>query len=218
MNKKRSQENQDRQARLAAIQAKQRAGERKRAALIFGGIGAVILVIIIAVTLVIVQQVRVNESREADAAQPIDGVRTFDDVTFEHVDGPVDYEQSPPVGGDHDPIWTNCGVYTEEVPNENSVHSMEHGAVWITYRPDLDQAEIDELTELVGSRSYVLLSPYEGLETPIAASAWGLQLTVDSADDPRLTTFLDKYVQGEQTREPGAACSGGITPPGLVGS
>lgn len=218
MNKKRSQENQDRQARLAAIQSKQRAGERKRTALIFGGIGAVILVIIIAVTLVIVQQVRVNESREADAAQPIDGVRTFDDVTFEHVDGPVDYEQSPPVGGDHDPIWTNCGVYSQDVPNENSVHSMEHGAVWITYQPDLDQAEIDKLTELVGSRSYVLLSPYEGLETPIAASAWGLQLTVDSADDSRLTTFLDKYVQGEQTREPGAACSGGITPPGLVGS
>ncbi|TYD00463.1 DUF3105 domain-containing protein [Arthrobacter echini] len=218
MNKKRSQENQDRQARLAAIQSKQRAGERKRTALIFGGIGAVILVIIIAVTLVIVQQVRVNESREADAAQPIDGVQTFDDVTFEHVDDPVDYEQSPPVGGDHDPIWTNCGVYSQDVPNENSVHSMEHGAVWITYQPDLDQAEIDKLTELVGSRSYVLLSPYEGLETPIAASAWGLQLTVDSADDSRLTTFLDKYVQGEQTREPGAACSGGITPPGLVGS
>ncbi|THJ68647.1 DUF3105 domain-containing protein [Arthrobacter echini] len=218
MNKKRSQENKDRQARLAAVQAQQRAGERKRNALIFGGIGAVILVIIIAVTLVIVQQVRVNNDREAAAAQPIEGVQTFDDVAFDHVDGPVDYEQSPPVGGDHSPIWTNCGIYTEEIPNENSVHSLEHGAVWITYQPDLDQAEIDALTDLVGSRSYVLLSPYDGLEAPIAASAWGLQLTVDSADDPRLPAFLDKYVQGEQTREPGAACTGGITPDGLVSS
>ncbi|WP_043442453.1 DUF3105 domain-containing protein [Arthrobacter sp. L77] len=216
MNKKRSQENQDRQARLAAIQAQQRAGERKRNALIFGGIGAVILAIIIAVTIVIVNQVQDNRERDAQAAQPIEGVQEYPDVTFEHVDGPVEYEQSPPVGGDHDPIWTNCGVYTEPLPNENSVHSLEHGAVWIAYNPDIGQAGIDTLTELVGERSYVLLSPYPGLESPVAASAWGIQLEVDSADDPRLATFLTKYIQGEQTREPGAACSGGITPPGLA--
>lgn len=216
MNKKRSQENQDRQARLAAIQAEQRAGERKRNALIFGGIGAVILAVIIAVTLVIVNQVQVNRDREAAASQEIEGVQEYPDVTFDHVEGTVEYEQSPPVGGNHNPVWTNCGVYTEPVPNENSVHSMEHGAVWVTYDPEMDQAEIDELTELVGTRSYVLLSPYPGLDTPIAASAWGLQLKVDSADDARLGTFLDKYIQGEQTREPGAACSGGITPPGLA--
>jgi len=214
LNKKRSQENQDRQARLAAIQAEQRKGERKRNALIFGGIGAVILAVIIAVTLVIVNQIQVNQAREATASQPIDGIQEYPDVTFDHVEGPVQYDQAPPVGGDHNPIWTNCGVYTEPVPNENSVHSMEHGAVWITYNPDIGQEQIDQLTDLVGTRSYVLLSPYPGLETPIAVSAWGLQLTVDSADDPRLATFLDKYIQGEQTRESGAACSGGITPPG----
>jgi hypothetical protein len=214
LNKKRSQENQDRQARLAAIQAQQRAGERKRNALIFGGIGAVILAVILAVTLVIVNQVQDTRAREAAASQPIEGVQEFPDVTFNHVEGPVEYEQSPPVGGDHSPIWTNCGVYTQAVPNENSVHSMEHGAVWITYDPEIGQEEIDKLTELVGDRSYVLLSPYPGLDEPIVASAWGLQLKVDSVDDSRLATFLDKYIQGEQTREPGAACSGGLTPAG----
>ncbi|WDF33223.1 DUF3105 domain-containing protein [Arthrobacter agilis] len=216
MNKKRSQENQDRQARLAAIQAEQRKGERKRNALIFGGIGAVILAVIIAVTLVIVNQIQVDQERDAAASQPIEGVEEYPDVTFNHVEGDVEYDQSPPVGGDHNPIWTNCGIYTEPVPDVNSVHSMEHGAVWITYNPDIGQAEIDKLTELVGNRSYVLLSPYPDLDTPIAASAWGLQLKVDSADDSRLATFLDKYIQGEQTREPGAACSGGITPEGLA--
>ncbi|MCU1633621.1 MAG: hypothetical protein JWM61_2273 [Micrococcaceae bacterium] len=216
MNKKRSQENQDRQARLAAIQAEQRAGERKRNALIFGGIGAVILAVIIAVTLVIVNQIQVNQTREAAASKPIADIQEYPDVTFNHVEGAVEYDQSPPVGGDHSPVWTNCGVYTEPVPDVNSVHSMEHGAVWITYNPDLDQAEIDKLTDLVGTRSYVLLSPYPDLDTPIAASAWGVQLKIDSADDARLATFLDKYIQGEQTREPGAACSGGITPPGLA--
>jgi hypothetical protein len=214
LNKKRSQENQDRQARLASIQAQQRAGERKRNTLIFGGIGAVILAVIVAVVIVITSQVNQNRDREAAASQPIEDVQEYPDVSFEHVSGPVEYEESPPVGGDHNSIWTNCGVYTEAVPNENSVHSMEHGAVWITYDPEIGQEEIDTLTDLVGTRAYVLLSPYPGLDVPVAASAWGLQLKVDSADDPRLQTFLDKYVQGPQTREPNAACSGGLTPAG----
>ncbi|MHA7262791.1 DUF3105 domain-containing protein [Arthrobacter sp. TMN-37] len=212
MNKKRAQQNSDRQARLAAIQAQQRAGERRRSALIFGGIGAVILAIIIAVTVVIVNQVQVNNATKAAAAKPIEGVATFEDLGREHTDADVTYEQSPPVGGDHSPVWLNCGVYTEPVPDTNAVHSLEHGAVWISYQPELEKAGIDALTELVGSRGYVVLSPYADQESPITASAWGVQLEVDSADDPRLAAFMEKYIQGEQTPEPGATCSGGITP------
>lgn len=212
MNKKRAQQNVDRQARLAAIQSQQRASERKRNSLIFGGIALVIVAIIVAVTIVIVQQIQENNRIDALAGQDIEGVETIEVTSFNHVDTPVDYEQAPPVGGDHSPIWTNCGVYTEPLPNENTVHSLEHGAVWITYQPDIAQSEIDALTELIGDRAYVLLSPYEGQEQPIMASAWGLQLGVDSADDERLQAFLAKYIQGEQTREPGALCSGGIDP------
>ncbi|GAB3533240.1 DUF3105 domain-containing protein [Arthrobacter tecti] len=212
MNKKRAQENADRQARLAAIQSQQRARERKRNTFIFGGIALVIVAIIVAVSLVIVQQVQENNRLDALAQSDIEGVEEIEVTSFNHVDGPVEYDQAPPVGGDHNAVWTNCGVYTQPLPNENTVHSMEHGAVWITYQPDLPQSEIDALTELVGDRSYVLLSPYEGQESPIMASAWGLQLGVDTAADERIETFLTKYIQGEQTREPGALCSGGIDP------
>ncbi|MBG6184958.1 hypothetical protein IWX65_002936 [Arthrobacter sp. CAN_A214] len=214
MNKKRAQENTDRQARLAAIQAKQRAGERKRNALIFGGIGAVILAIIVAVTIVIVGQIQERNRADELAAQPIEGVQTYEDLTFNHTEADVTYEQNPPVGGDHNPVWTNCGVYTEPIPATNTIHSMEHGAVWVTYQADLPQEEIDALTDLVGSRSYVVLSPNADQESPVTATAWGLQLEVDSADDERLGAFLTKYIEGEQTREPGAPCTGGITPPG----
>ncbi|WP_299169329.1 DUF3105 domain-containing protein [uncultured Arthrobacter sp.] len=212
MNKKRAQENADRQARLAAIQSQQRAIERKRNSLIFGGIALVIVAIIVAVTIVIVQQVQENNRIDALASQEIEGVETFEDLSATHVDTAVEYEQKPPIGGNHSAIWTNCGVYTEPLPNENTVHSMEHGAVWITYQPDLAQAEIDALTELVGDRTHVVLSPYEEIESPIVASAWGLQLSLDSADDERLTAFLAKYVEGEQTPESGAPCTGGIDP------
>lgn len=144
------------------------------------------------------------------ASGTIEGVKTYDNLVGNHVKTPVTYTQSPGVGGDHNPVWTNCGIYTQPVEETRAVHSMEHGAVWLTYRPNIPAAQIQQLTDLVGSSGYVLLSPYDGQTSPVTATAWGAQLTVDSASDARLEQFLSKYVQGEQTPEPGAPCTGGV--------
>ena len=50
----------------------------------------------------------------------------------------MDYPTSPPAGGAHDAAWLDCGVYDEPIRDENAVHDLEHGTVWISYRPDLD--------------------------------------------------------------------------------
>ena len=70
------------------------------------------------------------------------------------------------------------------------VHSTDHGAVWITYLPDLPAAAVDTLRALVRGWPYALLSPYPGLRSPIVASAWAVQMPVESAGDPRLSAFL----------------------------
>ena len=62
-------------------------------------------------------------------------VSTIAITSRNHVDQDIDYPQSPPIGGDHNPVWQNCGVYRDPVLDEMAVHSLEHGAVWITYRP-----------------------------------------------------------------------------------
>ena len=54
------------------------------------------------------------------------------------------------------------------------------------------------------------MSPVEDQTDPIMLSAWGEQRTVTSAKDPNVDKFFEKYVQGEQTPEPGAACTGGL--------
>jgi hypothetical protein len=130
-----------------------------------------------------------------------------------HVNGTVSYAQSPPVGGEHASAWQNCGIYTEPVRNETAVHALEHGAVWVTYRPDLPADQVEQLRNMVRGRSYTLLSPYPDLDRPIAASAWGVQLKLDSPADPRLPQFIAKYRQGPQTPEPGASCIGGVGTP-----
>lgn len=136
----------------------------------------------------------------------VDGVQTFGGLSRDHVDTPVTYAQIPPVGGAHNPAPLKCDVYTEPVPNEQAVHSMEHGAVWITYQPNLAADQVDQLRNLVRGQSYLLLSPYPDLPSPVVASAWGVQLKLDSVSDPRLAQFIKEYKQGPQTPEPGATC------------
>ncbi|MDI2125332.1 DUF3105 domain-containing protein [Yinghuangia seranimata] len=152
---------------------------------------------------------------DTGAAVLVPGTVAYKELSRTHVSGPVVYAVDPPVGGEHDPVWANCGVYREEVPSRNAVHAMEHGAVWITYRPDLPKDQIALLEQQLRGKPYVLLSPYPGLGGPVAASAWGLQLRLDDPADPRLGQFVTAYASGRQTPEPGAPCTGGLGKPAL---
>ncbi|MFP3988672.1 DUF3105 domain-containing protein [Streptomyces sp. E11-3] len=153
-----------------------------------------------------------NEKQQAKAA-PVQGEKSWSDLSQNHVDKQVDYPMSPAAGGDHNQSWLNCDaeVYTKEVPEESAVHSLEHGAVWVTYNGKAADADVKALSDRVAKTPYTFISPYKDQSSPIALTAWGHQLKVDEADDARVAEFLDKYVQGPQTPEPGAACTGGST-------
>ncbi|MCA9968733.1 MAG: DUF3105 domain-containing protein [Anaerolineales bacterium] len=117
----------------------------------------------------------------------------------------------PPTGGVHQPTWQNCGIYTEPVLAEYAIHSMEHGAVWVTYHPELPAEQVQALQETVRGDGYLLLSPYPDQSSDIVLTAWDVQLQVDSSGDPRIEEFIQKY---RRTRGPEtAACSGGIGQP-----
>ena len=201
---------QDRRAKAAALQAEAKRAERRRSLLIIGSAAAVALVIIGWATLAVLNESKEQGEVAAAAEGDIDGVEVFDDLTNNHVDTPVEYPQTPSVGGDHAAVWTNCGVYTSAVDPMQATHSLEHGAVWIGYDPSLADGQVQTLTELAEANDYVVLSPVEGVPSPVTLSAWGNQLQLKNADDPRLEVFVQKYQQGEQTLEPGAPCTGGV--------
>ncbi|MFC9061435.1 DUF3105 domain-containing protein [Streptomyces sp. NPDC057074] len=143
-----------------------------------------------------------------------DGVKTWKgDLARNHVTKKVSYPVDPPVGGDHNQVWMNCNgdVYTKPLNNENAVHSLEHGAVWVTYTDKAPKADVEKLAAKVRKTPYSLMSPDEKQQDPIMLSAWGHQRTVTGADDPNVDKFLEKFVQGEQTPEPGAACTNGLS-------
>ncbi len=146
-------------------------------------------------------------------ASDIAGVQSFGGLGQNHVPYPVNYSMRPPPGGDHMSVWQNCGIYEEPVIDEQAVHSMEHGAVWIAYQPNLALPAVQQLRGHARGNAYVLMAPYPGLSHPIVLTAWGLQLRLNDVNDSRIATFVRKYANGPQTPEKGARCSGGVGSP-----
>ncbi|SFN37360.1 DUF3105 domain-containing protein [Mycetocola miduiensis] len=190
-------------------QAKKR--RTKRIGIITAIVAGVAIVAFLVTALVIATPRSASYTAGGSGAE-IEGVETFTN-TNKHVETAVQYAQTPPAGGDHNPAWLNCGVYTEPQANENAVHSLEHGAIWVTYDPSISAEELDLLKTKLPS-TFVILSPFEGLPSPIVLSGWDVQLQVDEASDERIGEFLEEYWKSGDVPEPNAPCTGAVDGPG----
>ena len=146
------------------------------------------------------------------AEHQISGLDISHGQAANHKDGALPYpgkETAPPTGGDHNGTPQSCQVYTAAIANEHAVHSLEHGAVWVTYNPDkASKDDIEALKKLVDGNPDRLLSPYPGLKTKVSLQAWGERLFVDKVSDSRVKEFLDLFTKGPQTQEINGTCVG----------
>lgn len=154
-----------------------------------------------------------DKSSEAYARTQIAGIKTDDSLTRNHVDGQfIDYpdqSSTPPMGGNHNPQLESCQVYTTPIANEHAVHSLEHGAVWVTYDPDkIKGKDLTTLTDEVKGDAYHMMSPYPGLKDAISLQSWGNQVFVSSPTDKRVKKFLSLFTQPAWTPEPNQSCTG----------
>ncbi|MEV6589366.1 DUF3105 domain-containing protein [Streptomyces acidicola] len=209
-----------RKARIEEMRRAERARETRNRILTIGVSVVIVAGLVVGGTFLIRSQ-----SDDSDAAGDTkaasgkfvtgeDGVKKWEGKLAQtHVTKSVKYPVEPPVGGDHNPAWQNCNgdVYDKAIKNENAVHSLEHGAVWVTYNSAASEDDIKALAEKVKQTPYTLMSPVDGQKDPLMLSAWGHQRTVTSASDPNVGKFFETYVQGEQTPEPGAACTNGLS-------
>ncbi len=192
-------------ARREAVeqQRRERARAARRTNLVTTGIAVVVILVVAGLAL------RSRPEALPDSSEAPKGVVSKEIEERNHIEGPVDYPDNPPMGGNHAPVWQNCGFYDDTIIKEQAVHSLEHGAVWVTYDPSIPQEDKDRLEQMAQAEGFLLVSAYDGQPSPIVATGWGRQLDFEEADDPDLARFVSYFQVGPQTPEPGAPCTGG---------
>ncbi len=159
-----------------------------------------------------------TEVTEVVALPPLTSVPVGEYGTS-HIEPPVEFATSPSTGGDHYPFWQNCDFYTEPVPEGAATHSMEHGAVWITYNADATTSEdLAILESLSEGNNKLLITPYDHEDTVIL-SAWGVQQRgVPSPSTPEgtrvIAEFIESWADNPVLAEAGVRCDGaaGVAP------
>ncbi|WP_328746771.1 DUF3105 domain-containing protein [Streptomyces sp. NBC_00285] len=209
-----------RKARIEEMRRAEQSRERRNRILVVTASVVVVAALVTGAVVLVQSQSDDGTSTAADSkgaghfVTGSDGVKTWKGTLGRtHVAKTVTYPMEPPVGGDHNQVWMNCNgdVYAKALNNMNAVHSLEHGAVWVTYTSKAPKADVAALAAKVKKTPYTLMSPDDKQKDPIMLSAWGHQRTVTGADDPNVDKFFEKFVQGQQTPEPGAACTSGLS-------
>ncbi|MEK7614545.1 MAG: DUF3105 domain-containing protein [Patescibacteria group bacterium] len=102
-----------------------------------------------------------------------------------------EYNSNPPTSGSHYAKEAEWGVYQNELPDEQLIHNLEHGGIWISYKPDIDAAIKSEL-ESIGNKykGAVVVAPRAKNDSMIALASWGRLEKLDNFDEVKITAFI----------------------------
>ncbi len=104
------------------------------------------------------------------------------------------YNSNPPTGGWHYPEPAPTGVYTHEIDDETLIHNLEHGHIWISYKPDLDPAVVQKLKDIAYRfHSKIIMAPRAKNDSPIALGAWEYLLKLDTYDEAKILGFIKAH-------------------------
>ena len=135
---------------------------------------------------------------------------------------PLTYGTNPPSSGNHYAEWADYRAYERAIFRGFWVHSLEHGAMVITYNcpggcPDevaAARAFIDALPADCGPNSRrLILTPDPELDVRWAASTWGYTLRANCFDRDAFSAFYTEHYD----HAPESICGGGTDPTELCG-
>lgn len=103
------------------------------------------------------------------------------------------YASNPPTSGPHYPEPAAWGVYNRELQDEQLIHNLEHGGIWISYKPDIDADTKAKLEDL--GRQYpgsTIITPRANNPHPIEVASW-LRLTgLETFDRDVILDFIKR--------------------------
>lgn len=107
----------------------------------------------------------------------------------------LEYNSNPPSSGPHYGEWARGGFYDEPLSDEQLIHNLEHGDIWISYHPDISDKAKETLKSFAGR--YIVVSPRLENEGSVSLVAWGRVDTLDIEngfiDEGRIRDFISRY-------------------------
>lgn len=137
-----------------------------------------------------------NADKPLAVSKPVEGTQEQEIVGREHVAAgtTVEYVTNPPTSGNHWAAAAKNGVYDEQLPDEQIIHNLEHGHVWISYKPDVSEDVKTKLKEIVNEDSWkVIMNPRDKNDSKIALVSWGRVLKMDEPDYDKIRDFVKTY-------------------------
>lgn len=138
-----------------------------------------------------------GEVLPAQVSSPVEGTQDYEIVGRNHItQGTLGsgYNSNPPSSGPHWPAAAKNGAYENPLPDEQLIHDLEHGYVWISYKPDISQDVKNQLKEIVEKDDWkVVLCPREKNDSQIALVSWGRVLKLDQFDAVKVKDFVRTY-------------------------
>ena len=110
----------------------------------------------------------------------------YPSVGQEHIalnaEPPKPYNSNPPSSGAHYGSPANWRVYDYEVNDKIFIHNLEHGGIWIAYKPSVSAQVVKDLEAIAEefNGSKIVMAPRSSNDSDIAVAAWSRVLKLNS--------------------------------------
>lgn len=124
----------------------------------------------------------------------------FEDQGTEHIKDGSDhlpYNSNPPSSGWHYANPALIGFYgrNEDLPDEQVIHNIEHGDIWIAYNPNISDTILEELKKF--DESKIIITPRQSNDFDISVVAWNrvdsFDVENETLDSQRIKDFITRY-------------------------
>ena len=107
------------------------------------------------------------------------------------------YNSNPPTSGWHYATPADWGVHVNELPDEQILHNLEHGGIWISYKGIAD-AEKAELERISRTDSKIIVTPRSANDSAIALASWGRVQKLMEFD----AAVIVKFIKANKNKSP----------------
>lgn len=128
--------------------------------------------------------------------EDLSDVQSFEIQGRDHIEvgaSHPEYNSNPPTSGPHYAEPADWGAYQKELPDEQLIHNLEHGGIWISYK-GVDEDTKRRLSDIAKANpGSVVLAPRSRSDAQIVLASWGKLLKLQQFDEGRIRDFISQY-------------------------